>query len=253
MATPPCTLAVDVGGTGIKADVLDASGQPVAERQKVDTAYPMTPEGLVEVVRDLASRLPAFDRVSVGFPGVVRQGHVLTAPHFVTKAGPGTKVVPELQARWGGFDLAGAIGAAFGKPVRLANDADLQGAAVIQGKGLELVVTLGTGVGTGLFFNGHLAPHLEIAHHPYRHDQTYNEQLGEAARKRIGNRRWNRRVAKALDTLHDLVLYDHVFIGGGNSARLDFDPGPDATVVDNSAGILGGIKLWETKELGAES
>lgn len=246
MATQPSTLAVDVGGTGIKADVLDPKGQLLAERQRVATTYPMPPSRLVEVVTEMAGHLPPFDRVSVGFPGVVRTGRVLTAPHFVTRSGPGTKVVPDLVEKWTGFDLAGALGTALSKPVRVANDADLQGAAVIRGQGLELVVTLGTGVGTGLFYEGRLAPHLEIAHHPYRHDQTYNEQLGEAARRKIGNRRWNRRVARALTTLHDLILYDHVYIGGGNSARIKFDVGPDATIVDNDAGILGGIKLWET-------
>ena len=239
------TLAVDVGGTGIKGSVLDAKGTEQAERVRVATTYPMTPEHLVEVIGDLAGRLPEYDRVSVGFPGVVREGAVRTAPHFVTKRGPGTPISSDLTRKWDRFDLAGALLKKLGKPTRVANDADLQGAAVIAGKGLEMVVTLGTGVGTALFWHGRLAPHLELAHHPFRRDETYNEQIGDAARKRLGKRRWNRRVREALRTLDALVLYDHLYVGGGNATRINFDPGPDVSVISNEAGILGGIKLWE--------
>ncbi|HET6793802.1 MAG TPA: ROK family protein [Acidimicrobiales bacterium] len=244
----PRTLAIDIGGTGLKASVLDDRGNEVVDPVRVDTTYPMPPERLVEVLGDLVAPLPGYDRVSVGFPGMVRKNAILTAPHFVTKKGPGSRIIPELSARWGGYPLGAAIEQRLGRPTRVANDADVQGLAVIAGVGLELVVTLGTGVGTGLFYEGRLMPHLELAHHPFRHDETYNEQLGEAARKRIGRRRWNRRVRLAVDTLHNLLLYDRLYVGGGNSKRVDFDLGPKATVVDNAAGILGGLKLWELQD-----
>ncbi|HUZ44781.1 MAG TPA: ROK family protein [Acidimicrobiales bacterium] len=251
MTTNQRTLAIDIGGTGIKAAVLKADGAMDGERQRVATTYPMPPDKMIKVIAGLAAKLPVYDRASAGFPGVVRQGRVVTAPHFVTRSGPGTEAVPALVAQWADFDLAGALAETLGVPVRVANDADLQGSDVISGKGLELVVTLGTGVGTGLFYNGHLAPHLEIAHHPFEKDRTYNEAIGEAARKKIGGRRWNRRVKRALLTLHDLINYDHLYIGGGNSRRVKFKLGPDTTIVDNDAGLLGGIKLWETEELGS--
>lgn len=241
----PTTLAFDIGGTGLKASVLDASGAMLVDRARVPTKYPMPPQKLVDALVGLTSELPAFDRVSAGFPGMVRAGRVLTAPHFVTRSGPGTEVVPELLAAWTGYDLAGALSAALGKPAKVVNDADLQGAAVVHGNGLELVVTLGTGVGTGLFYEGRLCPHLELAHHPLRKNQTYNERLGEAARKQISNKKWNKRVRDAIDVLHGLFNYDHLFIGGGNAAHITFDVPPDATVIDNAAGILGGIKLWD--------
>ena len=250
MSSEPRTLAVDVGGTGIKAIVLDAAGQADGDRVRVPTTYPMPPTKMVEIIGELAAKLPPFQRVSIGFPGVVRDGRVVTAPHFVTKEGPGTKELKSLQREWSGFALAEEVSKALSAPVKLANDADLQGSDVISGHGLELVVTLGTGVGTGLFYNGALAPHLELAHHPFLKGQTYNEAIGEAARRRLGNRRWNKRVQLALRTLHDLVLYDHLYIGGGNSRRIKFKIDPDTTIVDNSAGLLGGIKLWETAELG---
>jgi polyphosphate glucokinase len=243
------TLAVDVGGTGIKASVLDAAGKLTTERVRVATTYPMEPGRLVDVITELAGHLPAYDRVSIGFPGVVREGHVLTAPHFVTEKGPGTRIAPALERSWRGYDLAGAVGTRLGKPARAANDADLQGAAVVTGEGLELVVTLGTGVGTALFYKGRLAAHLELAHHPFRRDQTYNDQLGDATRNRIGKRRWNKRVHLAIRTLYNLVVYDHLFIGGGNSGRVSEPLDANITIVGNEAGILGGIKLWEREEM----
>lgn len=247
MTTGPATLAIDIGGTGLKASVLDSAGTMMADRVRVLTPYPLTPEKLVSALAELVNPLPPYDRVSVGFPGVVRSGKVLTAPHFVEVAGPGSETSPDLVKSWTGFDLAGALTDALGKPTKALNDADLQAAAVVSGVGLELVITLGTGVGTGLYHDGSLAPHLEISHHPFRNGETYDEQLGDVTRKHIGNRKWNRRVKIAIDTLNALLLPDHLYVGGGNSRHVDFDLGANATIVDNTAGILGGIKLWATK------
>jgi len=241
----PLTLAVDVGGTGIKASVLDAAGRMVADRVRVDTTYPLDPQAFVQTIAEVTRPLPRADRVSVGFPGVVRGGRILTAPHFVTKAGPGTKVLPHLLAAWTGFDAAGALGQTLSLPVRVLNDADLQGLAVISGSGLEFVVTLGTGVGTALFHNGVLAPHLELAHHPLAKRGTYNDRLGEAALERIGAKRWRRRVLAAFEILEALINFDRCYVGGGNSRYLKGRLEEPYVVVDNVAGILGGIKLWE--------
>lgn len=250
----PFTLAIDVGGTGLKASVLSKSGTMVADRVKIPTTYPMPPEGLVEALEKLVAKLPEADRISCGFPGMVRQGHVLSAPHFSTKKGPGTAIDKDLLKQWSDFDLADALTKALGKPAKVANDADVQGAAVVQGKGLELVITLGTGFGTAVFMDGALLPHIEIAHQPFRKDETYNEQLGEHTRKKIGDEHWNKRVREAIVTLKALFFYDHLFIGGGNARRVDRDDLGDlleqVTVVDNTAGILGGIKLWDASHVG---
>lgn len=241
----PFTLAIDIGGTGLKASVLDASDTMVADRVRVDTTYPMPPERLVDTLVDLVGNLPDFDRASAGFPGMVRGGVVLSAPHFVTVAGPGSKVDKRLVAAWDHFDLATALATRLGKPTRVDNDAEVQGAAVVTGHGLELAITLGTGVGTAVFLDGKLQAHLELAQHPLSHDQTYNERIGDAARKKIGKKRWNRRVRRAVATLDALLFPDHVYIGGGNSSRITIDLGDKVTLVDNSAGILGGLRLWE--------
>jgi len=241
----PFTLAVDVGGTGLKASVLDAKGAMVADRVKITTPYPLTPDKLVTTLKRLIAPLPTAARASVGFPGMVRDGVVRSVPHFTTVAGPGTAIDPHLVTLWEKFDLAGALTKEFGIPTKAANDADIQGAAVVTGKGLEMIITLGTGFGTGLFHNGQLLPHLEIAHQPFRKGEEYDDQLGEATRKEIGETRWNKRVMKAIDNMRALVFFDHLYIGGGNSRRVLRHHLPDdVTVVDNTAGILGGIRLW---------
>jgi polyphosphate glucokinase len=247
----PLTLAVDIGGTGLKASVLDADGAMVADRLKVATTYPLPPDKLVASLGKLVAPLPKAERASVGFPGMVRAGRVLSAPHFSTKDGPGSEVDGRLLELWSHFDLATALTKSFGMPTKVANDADVQGAAVISGDGLEFVMTLGTGFGTGVFYEGSLMPHLEISHQPFRKGETYNDQLGEAARKVIGEERWNKRVQKAIRNMRALMFFDHLYIGGGNSRRVIRDNlDDDVTIVDNTAGILGGIKLWEVDHIG---
>jgi len=226
----PFTLSIDIGGTGLKASVLDARGRMTGEPGRVLTPSPCTPRALLSALDTLVAPLPAFDRVSIGFPGVVRDGLVITAPHF-------RQYFP---AR---FPLAQAVRRRWGKPVKLLNDADMQGAAVMRGKGLELVVTLGTGLGTALFLDGALLPHLELAQHPSPSGKIYNKYVGDKVLKRIGKRAWNRRVRIALETLRTLVNYDRLYVGGGNSRNVTFTL-PNMRLVSNRAGVLGGIALW---------
>jgi len=251
--TAPRTLCIDIGGTGLKAAVLEESGEVVGTNGGADvkdgiariaTTYPMPPEKLVEDLAALAAELPSFDRASAGFPGMVRSGVVLSAPHFSTKHGPGSDVDPDLKARWEGFDLAAALSQRLGCPTRVDNDADQQGAAVVSGKGLEMVITLGTGFGTALFSEGRLCPHLEIAHQPFMHGFTYHEMLGDHSRKEVGNRKWSEHVAKAVELMEALTFFDHLYVGGGNARKLKVDLGEKVTIVDNVSGIVGGLKLW---------
>ncbi len=244
-AASPRTLAFDIGGTGLKASVIDGEGTMLVDRVRVPTPYPLSPEDLVAALVALAAPLPAYDRISAGFPGMVRGGRVLSSPHFVTAKGPGTKIVPKLVEAWKDFDLAGALTERLGRPARVVNDADLQGGAVVKGKGLEVVITLGTGMGTAVFQDGRLAPHMELAHHVFRRGETYDEQVGEDARKRIGNKKWSKRVAQAVADIDALLYYDHLYVGGGNAVHLAIDLGPKATIVDNSAGITGGLRVWD--------
>ena len=249
VATPtkgrPATLAIDVGGTGLKASVLDAAGKLMTDRVRVATTYPCPPSRLVDMLAALVEPLPAPDRVSIGFPGVVRNGVLLTAPDFVTKSGPGSPVEKKLLTAWTGFNLAGAMQKRLGHPVRVANDADIQGLEVVSGSGVEFMVTLGTGVGTALLVDGKLSSHLELAHHPFRKGETYDEQLGNAAFERIGARKWRKRVREAIGNFQILINSDRLYISGGNAQALQGHVDPSVTIVGNVAGILGGIKLWD--------
>ena len=228
------TLAIDIGGTGIKAALLDDGGQMLSERRRVPTPpKPVTPDALVRAIDEAVTPLGAFERVSVGFPGYVREGRVLTAPNL------GTEVLS-------GFDLQAALAERWGKPVRVLNDADVQGFGAIKGDGLEMVLTLGTGAGTALFRDGEVMPHLELAHHPISGGKTYDEYVGNAARQKKGKKAWNKRVAKVIDILREVVYFDHLYVGGGNAKSLTFTLPDDVTIVANTDGLTGGIGLWRT-------
>ncbi|HVC19906.1 MAG TPA: ROK family protein [Vicinamibacterales bacterium] len=228
-------LAIDVGGTGLKASVLGERGRMLSPRVRVKTPDPCPPDVLLGQLADLVRPLSPFQCVAVGFPGMVRDGRVITAPNL----GP--------AGEYAGVDLAGELSRALGKPVRVINDAEMQGFGAIRGRGVELVVTFGTGVGTGLFDQGLVAPHLEIAHHPFRHGQTYEEQLGKQALKKVGRKTWNRRVEIAIETLRALVHFDHLYIGGGNAKKVTLKLGADATIVPNTDGLIGGVRLWNPR------
>jgi polyphosphate glucokinase len=238
------TLAIDCGGTGLKALVLDERAEPLCERTRIRTPYPLSPERFVRELVGLAAPLPAFDRVTVGMPGMIRHGHVVATPHYPTVSGPFTEQDPRLLRAWSGFDVAAALGAAFGRPTLVLNDAEVQGAAVQTGQGLELVLTLGTGLGCAVFDDGMLAPHLELSHAPFRQGETYDAQLGNIARQRVGSRTWNRRLARAVDGLRPVFRFDRLYLGGGNAKHVRVDLGADVLLVPNTSGLLGGVSAW---------
>ncbi|MFZ5850442.1 MAG: ROK family protein [Actinomycetota bacterium] len=244
----PRTLTLDCGGTGLKACVLNVDGDMVSDRVRVRTSYPCPPETMVAALVGLARRLPAYDRVSVGFPGMVRHGVVLATPHYVTVAGPFSARDPGLVEAWTSYDVRAALERALGRPTRVANDAEVQGCAVIHGKGVEMVLTLGTGVGCALFEEGRILPKIELSQHPFRKGRTYDEYLGNHARKAVGNARWTRRVQRALDAVRPVFWPDRLFLGGGNTKHLRHDVGADVEIVPNAAGLLGGIRLWDHPE-----
>ena len=225
------TLAIDIGGSGVKALVLNAAGEPMGDRNRIKTPKPATPEAVLSVIEKLTSQAGEFDRVSVGFPGVVRRGVVLTAVN--------------LHSDWVDCDLAVAIAEMTGKPVRVANDADIQGMGAIAGEGVELVATLGTGFGGALFVNGQLVPNLELGHARFRKGETFEEQLGRAALKKVGDRVWNNRLLKAIALLSRVFNYDRLYLGGGEVSRVEVELPENVTVVPNVLGLIGGIKLWD--------
>src|SRR5499427_1689363 len=228
----PRTLAIDIGGTGIKAALVDDNGNLIGERQRVPTPpRPVAPADLVRAIDQAVTPLGAFERVSVGFPGYVREGRVITAPNLGTDA-------------LTGFDLQSTLAKHLGKPVRVLNDADVQGFGAIEGHGVEMVLTLGTGAGTAIFRDGKIMTHLELAHHPVSGGKTYDEYIGNAAREKKGKKAWSKRVAKVIEILRVVVRFDHLYLGGGNAKDITFRLPPDVTIVPNTDGLTGGIRLW---------
>jgi polyphosphate glucokinase len=230
--TGPLTLSFDIGGTHLKASVLGVDGTMVQAEQRVETPNPSPPDVVVPALVALGQKLGRCDRISIGFPGVVRQGTILTAPNLGTPA-------------WASFALAAALSKALGKPARMLNDATVQGLGAIEGHGLECVITLGTGMGFSLFENGRPAPHLELSQHVAHKEKTYDQWIGDAALNRIGRKRWLRRVHRAIGQIATLVNYDTLLIGGGNARHIKFALPPNVRIVPNTAGITGGVKLWD--------
>ncbi len=228
------TLSIDIGGSGIKGMVLDPDGEPVSERHRIPTPRPATPDAVLETVGELIGHFDDFERISVGFPGVVRFGVVSTGVNF--------------DGDWSDVPLVRRIESLAGKPCRAANDADVQGYGVIEGRGVEMVLTLGTGMGSAVFTNGHLAANLELGHHPLAEGKSYEEWVGQAARDALGDEAWNQWVRRAIDQILPIWNPSTLYLGGGNAKHLTFDLPDGVRIVPNVAGILGGIRLWEDED-----
>ena len=211
--------------------LLDYRGKPISERERMETPHPATPEAVIAAMDTMAQKLKNYDRVSIGFPGVVKRGVTLTAHN--------------LHENWVGFDLERVLARKWRKPVRVMNDAAVQGFGAIRGRGVELVITLGTGFGSSIYSNGRLTPGLELAHHPWRKNKTYEDDLGKVGLAKHGKKRWNELLEKAIGQLDSLFNYDHLFIGGGNATKIDFALPLHVTRVPNEDGLLGGVMLWK--------
>jgi polyphosphate glucokinase len=230
-ASSPKFLSIDIGGSHIKATILDDTGALQMEYSKIPTPLPANPENVINAIKKLVKSFPAYDNISVGFPGYVKLGVVKTAPNLGTDF-------------WKDFDLSKKLETVLGKPTRVVNDADMQGLGIVSGKGLEMVITLGTGFGTALLVDGQLMPHLELAHHPFAKGKTYDQYVGEKALEKEGLDKWNRRMKKVLKTLKTVINYDILYIGGGNSDKLKFKLDKNMKLVTNQEGIKGGSRLW---------
>jgi polyphosphate glucokinase len=227
------TLCIDIGGTGIKMIVLDARGRPVSERARMLTPHPARPLAVLDVIRRMLPAQPHFDRISVGFPGVVIDGVVYTAANLGTPF-------------WKGYHLERELAELTHVPVRVINDADLQGYGVIEGRGVELVLTLGTGLGSGLYLDGRLVPNLELGHHPFKKGKTYEERVSDRALKRIGKKDWTRRVLEALEQVTLTFNPRVIYVGGGNVGHLRGELPKHIKTFTNVDGMTGGIRLWQS-------
>jgi len=229
----PITLAIDIGGSGIKIQALSPEGKPISDRLRVPTPIPATTTAILLALDELKVSVPLFDRVSVGFPGVIKQGKTLTAAN--------------LDPGWIGFPLAKTLEKRWGKPVRMANDCAVGGYAVIQGHGVELVITLGTGMGSALFTEGVLCPGLELGHHPWR-KKTYEQYLGKRGLGKYGVKRWNKFLKLAIEQTAATFNWDTLYIGGGNAKKVTLKHGTDIKIISNEEGLLGAMALWRDRQ-----
>lgn len=234
MAAAKRILAIDIGGTGLKAAVVGPDGRFLSERLRVKTPPACSPVRMVSLLVNLVKPLGAFDHVSVGFPGVIKHGRIISAPNLGTE-------------RWHGFDLEKAMHTRLKKPVRVLNDADVQGLAAMRGNGLELVCTLGTGFGTAWFRDGELMPHMDLAHLAIRKKDDFDLYIGDKTRKKIGVAHWNKRLRNLIAVLEQVFNYDHLYLGGGNATRINFALPSKVSVVDNKDGMAGGAFVWAPK------
>ena len=238
MKTTPAQLkilSIDIGGSSIKATILNNKGELKMDYNKIVTPSPANPENVIKAIKTLVEKFPAYDKVSVGFPGYVRKGVVNTAPNLG-------------DSYWKDVDFRKRLEEALGKDAQVVNDADMQGLGVVSGKGLEMVITLGTGFGTALLMDGHLLPHLEISHHPVSKGRDYDQYIGDQALEREGEKKWNRRMKKVFTILKTVFNYDYLYIGGGNSDMLNFKLDKNMKIVTNADGIKGGAKLWQEEK-----
>jgi polyphosphate glucokinase len=226
------TLAVDIGGGTIKVLALNDQGAPVTETLSQATPSPAAPDAVFALIHDMADTLPPHRRVSVGFPGVVKKGVAQNAPNLG-------------DALWCGVRLNERMTQLLEHPARAVNDADLQGLGVVGGKGVELVLTLGTGMGAALFTDGVLVPNLELGHHPQRDGQTYEDLVRDSELKRIGPVEWTARVFNAIEQLEPIFNYDTLHLGGGNVRHLQDELPDGVRTFSLVEAMRGALKLWD--------
>lgn len=224
-------LTIDIGGSHIKATIVNHEGVPVSEYSRMPTPVPSTPRNVMDLIKELVKGLTGYDKVSVGFPGYVKNGIIKTAPNLGSES-------------WKDFELQNLLGVMLRRPVKVVNDADLQGIGMVSGKGLEMMVTLGTGFGTALLLDGKLLPHFEIAHHPIKAHTDYDEYVGEKAYQKKGKEHWNHRMEKVFNILKTVFNYDRLYISGGNAKNLTIALDDNMIIVSNREGIKGGARLW---------
>lgn len=228
-------LSIDIGGTNIKACLLSPKGKLLTDFKKTPTPKNSTPAEVLKAIKALTADFKSFTKISIGFPGYVKEGIVQTAPNLA-------------ENKWANVDLAQQVSNLFGKPVRLINDADQQGLGIVSGKGFEIVFTLGTGFGTALLFDGELLPHLELSHLPINKTDDYDDFIGDRGFHKVGKKKWNKRLKYLIEIYKTVFNYDKLYIGGGNSNEINFELDKNIKLVSNKDGIKGGAKLWLAKE-----
>lgn len=216
-------LAIDLGGSHVK--MLLSSG---SDRRAAVSGMEMSAQKMVETVKELTADW-RYDVIGMGYPGPVTDNKPAVEPH-------------NLGAGWKDFDFS----AAFGKPVRLVNDAVMQAIGGYKG-GNMLFLGLGTGLGSAMIVNNVCLP-MELAHLPYKKDETFEDFIGERGLEKYGKKKWRKSVEKIVGRLQAALLPHEIVIGGGNVEKLEKLP-DGCRAGDNENAFLGGFRLWKDKNL----
>lgn len=216
-------LVVDVGGSHVKCIATDQKS-PV----KFKSGPKLTPDEMVTKVLKITKGW-RFHAVSIGYPGVVRRDRIVREP-------------PNLGSGWVGFNFQ----AAFERPIKMINDAAMQALGAYEG-GAMLFLGLGTGLGSALIIDGVIAA-MELGHLPYADGHTYEDHVGEKARKRLGNKKWRHEVEQVVEGFRKALLPDYIVLGGGNASHLKRLP-PQTLRGGNADAFAGGFRLWERKRI----
>jgi polyphosphate glucokinase len=224
-------LAIDIGGSHIKASILNGNGVFLQKYEREETPKPPSPSRILNLIATISKRFPEYDKLAAGFAGYVKGGIVKTVPRLGTDL-------------WQNYDLAKSLEIVLGKPALVINDADLQGLALASGKGIEMIITLGTGFGSAIMRDGILLPHIEMSQHPVTKNKNYNDYVGEEALQKIGKKKWNKRMKKIICILKTVFNYDHLYISGGNAQLITFKLDKNVSIYNNKDGIKGGAFFW---------
>jgi polyphosphate glucokinase len=217
-------LVIDVGGSHVKMRVSNRR-----DVRQFESGPQMTAGRMVAGVHKLVGAW-TYDVVSIGYPGIVIHGKIVTEPH-------------NLGSGWVGFDFRRA----FGRPTRVINDAAMQAIGSYQG-GRMLFLGLGTGLGSAMIVDG-IVESMELAHMHYKKGRTYEDDVGDRGRRRLGSKKWRRTVTKVVDTLQTALEADYVVLGGGNARKLKKMP-PGARLGNNDFAFLGGFRMWRKGGIG---
>lgn len=217
-------LAIDVGGSHVKVRVSNRRDVRQFESGPLLTAARMV-AGVLELVGDWK-----YDVVSIGYPGIVIHGKIVIEPH-------------NLGRGWVGFDFRRA----FGRPTRVINDAAMQAIGSYQG-GRMLFLGLGTGLGSAMIVDG-VVESMELAHMNYKKGRTYEDDVGDRGRRRLGSKKWRRAVKDVVGTLQTALEADYVVLGGGNARKLKKMP-KGARLGNNDFAFLGGFRMWRKGGIG---
>lgn len=230
--SPQRIFAVDIGGTGVKAALVGGNGLLLEGPARRPTPSRAEPAQMVEAIAELAGSFEAFEAISIGFPGAIKHNIVQTAPNLGTDL-------------WRGVDFSSLVEAHFNCPVRLANDATMHGLGVVAGEGIEVVLTLGTGMGFALFRDGVPAPQIELGRHTAGEVPTYDDFVGDEAFRKLGEVVWKHRVEETIQRLVSLVNFDVLYLGGGNARHFSASELlAGVRLATNEAGLAGGARLW---------